>query len=72
MRIDIEKATNLLLKENYLSKAEYEMAINYIKTSNSSSNQQYELPLWVYYFIWDLDNFIVRLIDKRSEEIKKI
>ena len=45
MRIDIEKATNLLLKENYLSKAEYEMAINYIKTSNSSSNQQYELPL---------------------------
>ena len=43
MRIDIEKAANILLKDNYLGQEEYNMAINYIKASNSSSNQQLEL-----------------------------
>lgn len=45
MRIDIEKAINILLVDNYISQDEYNIAINYIKASNNSSNQQLELSL---------------------------
>lgn len=43
MRIDIEKAANILLKDNYLEQGEYNMVMNYIKDMHSPSSKQLEL-----------------------------